>query len=217
MSAENRKIRILAIHGYYQSGPIFRSKLGSLRKGFKKINFVFAEAPHEVPPGQFANDGEEAVGGKGWWFNTESHYFRATEPSNLSVGYEESLAYIEKVFQKEGPFDGILGFSQGASFVSILCALQQKKLSPINFKFAILISGFKSLCAPHAKFYDEPIDLPTLHVFGESDKIIPTEMAKDLSDLFTNKKLMIHEGGHYVPSKKHIYQDFLNEMHANSS
>ncbi|XP_063986032.1 esterase OVCA2 isoform X2 [Diachasmimorpha longicaudata] len=174
MNAEKRKMKILAIHGYYQSGPIFRSKLGSLRKGFKNIEFIFAEAPHEVPPEQFAKDGEDTVAGKGWWFNTEKYYFKATEPSNLSVGYEESLAYIEKLIHEKGPFDGILGFSQGASFVSILCALQQKKLSPINFKFAVLISGFKSLCALHAEFYDEPIDLPTLHVYGETDRIIPT-------------------------------------------
>lgn len=45
---------------------------------------------------------------------------------------------------------------------------------PIEFNFAILISGFKSLCKPHKMYYDEKISLPTLHVYGEGDKIIPT-------------------------------------------
>lgn len=39
---------------------IFRSKLGSLRKSFKKdIEFVFINAPHEVPPDEA---GEENAG-----------------------------------------------------------------------------------------------------------------------------------------------------------
>lgn len=45
---------------------------------------------------------------------------------------------------------------------------------PIKFNFAVLISGFKSLCKPHEIYYDEKITLPTLHVYGEGDKIIPT-------------------------------------------
>lgn len=63
----------------------------------------------------------------GWWFNTEDKYFKATEPSNLSVGFEESVQYINRILEERGPFDGLIGFSQGASFVSILCSMQQKK------------------------------------------------------------------------------------------
>lgn len=63
----------------------------------------------------------------GWWFNTEDHVFKAIEPSDICVGFEESLAVIEKTCNDFGPFDGIIGFSQGAAFVAILCAMQQKK------------------------------------------------------------------------------------------
>lgn len=42
--------QILAIHGYAQSDVIFKTKLGSLRKGFKKeVDFTFLRAPHKVP------------------------------------------------------------------------------------------------------------------------------------------------------------------------
>lgn len=37
-------------------------------------------------------------------------------------------------------------------------------------------------------------------------------MAKELADLFDNKKVTIHEGGHYVPGKKQIYAGFIDEM-----
>jgi len=37
-------------------------------------------------------------------------------------------------------------------------------------------------------------------------------MAEQISCLFSNKKELRHEGGHYVPSKKDIYRDFVMEM-----
>lgn len=35
------------------------------------------------------------------------------------------------------------------------------------------MSGFRSGSLVHKGFYDEDIDLPSLHVYGESDSIIP--------------------------------------------
>nr|XP_012227113.1 PREDICTED: UPF0483 protein CG5412 isoform X2 [Linepithema humile] len=192
------RLRILALHGYRQSDVIFSAKLGSLRKGFKKeIDFTFLRAPHKIPSrNEVSEDVDE--NGYGWWFNTEDRVFKATEP-------------------KQGPFDGILGFSQGAAFVNILCAMKKKKKLQIEFNFAIAISGFKSLCAPHAIYYDEEIDIPSLHIYGENDQIIPTVMAEQVSGLFTNKKEIRHEGGHYIPSKKDIYKSFIMEMLANKN
>ncbi|XP_014237516.1 esterase OVCA2 [Trichogramma pretiosum] len=215
----NEKLKILAIHGYRQSDKIFSAKLGSLRKSFKKeIDFTFLKAPHKVPPiieNPHSQKDEEPVEDTeqyGWWFNTEDRVFKAIEPSDKSVGFEESVKVVQKVFDEQGPFDGLIGFSQGGSFVSILCALQQQKKLPINFDFAIIISGFKSLCQPHEIYYNEQITLPTLHVYGEGDQVIPTHMAKELSDLFDNKQEFVHEGGHYVPGKKHIFNDFVKQM-----
>ncbi|XP_076629494.1 esterase CG5412 isoform X2 [Colletes latitarsis] len=207
MTVVPHKLRILAIHGYAQSDVIFKMKLGSLRKGFKKdVEFEFLNAPHQVSMKSYA-----------WWFNTEDHIFKAITPSNLSVGFEDSLALIEKTFKESGPFDGILGFSQGASFATILCSMQQKKLLQIKFDFAIIISGFKSLCVPHATYYDEKISIPTLIVYGETDKIIPPEMVQEVSKLFINKTVLKHEGGHYIPSRKEFYRDFIMAMVLNKN
>ncbi|XP_031846144.1 esterase AGAP003155 [Nomia melanderi] len=212
MTTVTEKLRILAIHGYAQSNNIFYTKLGSLRKGFKKnVEFVFLQAPHQVSMEKnFGTD--ESTEGYGWWFNTEDYIFKATVPSNLSVGFEDSVALVEKTIKESDPFDGILGFSQGAAFVTILCCMQQKKLLQAKFKFAIIISGFKSLCAPHEIYYDEKINIPSLHIYGENDLVIPTEMAEEVSEMFVDKKKIKHEGGHYIPSKKELYKDFIMEI-----
>lgn len=45
-----------------------------------------------------------------------------------------------------------------------------------KFDFAIMAAGFKSKTLPHLKYYNEPINIPTLHIFGDTDKVIPTGM-----------------------------------------
>ena len=44
--------------------------------------------------------------------------------------------------------------------------------SPFKFKFALLCAGFKSKSTQHQKYYANTIHCPSLHIFGESDKVI---------------------------------------------
>ncbi|XP_011505754.1 PREDICTED: ovarian cancer-associated gene 2 protein homolog [Ceratosolen solmsi marchali] len=219
MSSE-LKLKVLAIHGYRQSDKIFSAKIGSMRKNFKKeLDFTFIRAPHKISYTEKYSNEQTEVNLKfedtneyGWWFNTQNKTFKAVNSSDLCVGFDESLQLIEQIFKEQGPFDGLIGFSQGGSFVSILCAMQQLKIIPIEFQFAIIISGFISLCKPHEVFYKQKINLPTLHVYGNSDQVIPTYKAKELCDLFIDKEVVLHEGGHYVPGSKHIYNNFIKKM-----
>lgn len=41
-----------------------------------------------------------------------------------------------------------------------------------DFKFVILVAGFKSLCKPHLKYYDLKVNLPSLHIIGDTDNVI---------------------------------------------
>lgn len=44
---------------------------------------------------------------------------------------------------------------------------------PYHFKFAVLFAGFKSKSLDHDDFFSLKINIPSLHVFGETDKVIP--------------------------------------------
>lgn len=41
-----------------------------------------------------------------------------------------------------------------------------------EFSFAILVGGFKSQCHPHLNYYLKASSIPSLHVYGENDKVI---------------------------------------------
>jgi len=126
---KSKMVKILCLHGYRQSGDIFKQKLGALRKALKKhAELVFVTAPNKILSAEDTLlSSEDAQNGDqyGWWFSTENMTFDSKKPSDVCLGFEKSLSLIEKTFEEQGPFDGLLGFSQGAAFVGILCGMQE--------------------------------------------------------------------------------------------
>lgn len=109
---------MIAVAGYRQTGDGFKSKIGSFRKYLNKyVDFVFVTAPH-VAPVPDANDP-----GNSWWFNKDDGTFKGTNESGPAIGFEKSLRMVEDIWNTQGPFQGILGFSQGACFAGLICSL----------------------------------------------------------------------------------------------
>ncbi|XP_041864352.1 esterase OVCA2 [Melanotaenia boesemani] len=217
-------LRILCIHGYRQNGCSFREKTGALRKLLKKqVELVYMNAPLTVQQevSDSNNDPVPGSGGdedpRGWWFSDiQAQRFCAQQQCEESLGLSESVTAVREAVNAQGPFDGILGFSQGAAFVAMLCCLQEQKLEPeFNFRFAILVAGFRSKCKEHQKFYNAPFQIPSLHVFGLEDKVIPDYMSRELLTSFQDPQVLIHPGGHFVPAAsahRQTYQDFLKRF-----
>ncbi|KAF9997224.1 hypothetical protein BGZ65_007188 [Modicella reniformis] len=143
-------LRILCLHGYTQNALSFSKKTAVLRRTLKDVaDLVYITAPHIVPiptletPEARENDQLENLEPEavpyGWWRGPDYK------------GFDESLTVLQQVLEKQGPFDGVLGFSQGASMASLLqLLLERPHLSPTMngykhnpFKFAIMVSGFE--------------------------------------------------------------------------
>ncbi|RDD47064.1 Esterase OVCA2 [Trichoplax sp. H2] len=211
------KLKILCVHGYRQSDKIFAEKTGALRKGLKKLaTFTYFTAPNQVLQDSDGNDCNDD-GQFGWWFSKDNRTYSALHAVDIDLGYHESLQAFRKFCLDTGPYDGVLGFSQGACMVSIICTLQQRQILdlPFNFKFAIIMAGFKSLLSPHLQFFTDQIVLPSLHVFGKADRVIPIELSQELAKNFKDPTLIIHEGGHFVPAaapQRKAYMEFLQKF-----
>ena len=198
------KLKVLCLHGYRQNETTFRERTGALRKLLKKhIDFVFISAPHEIPePVNLSRPEEERE--RGWWFSRAGRSYNAMDTTDFCIGYEESLQVVKETFETQGPFDGLLGFSQGAAFVSLLLTLQRDPDSPIKFKFAILIAGFRSLVSPHTDLYRDAPECPSFHTIGSTDAVIPTQASEDLLDVCPKSTAYRHNGGHYVPASPQL-------------
>uniref|UniRef100_UPI00398F5E2A esterase OVCA2 isoform X1 n=1 Tax=Pristiophorus japonicus TaxID=55135 RepID=UPI00398F5E2A len=221
-------LRLFCVHGYRQDEKSFRERTGSLRKALRKrAELLYVSSPLRVPPpggpaqpsaaaGDGIQAGETEENARGWWFsNPGEESFNALDHVETCKGLEESLETVSKAMVELGPFDGIMGFSQGAALVSMICALKQQGDSRFQFDFAILIAGFRSRCKLHERFYEEPIALPSLHVFGDTDRVIPGAMSQELSTLFMDPVILTHPGGHFVPAsapQKKVYLEFLERF-----
>ena len=94
---------------------------------------------------------QDGVEQRGWWFSQSHGYFKSDDVSDCDKGFEESWELIKRTIAEEGPFDGIMGFSQGAAFVGLICMKM-----PQDFKFAMLFAPFMSVCSKHAQYYKVP-------------------------------------------------------------
>ncbi|XP_056414689.1 esterase OVCA2 isoform X1 [Hyla sarda] len=208
-------LRLLALHGYWQNEHSFRERTGALRKNLKnRAEIVMVSAPLCIPEPE--EGGGQREDPRGWWFSDPGKSgFNAMDETKSCAGLEESLDTVAKAFSELGPFDGILGYSQGAAFAAMLCALKQQGDPRFQFNFAILVAGFKSRAHEHAHFYKEPITVPSLHVFGDTDRVIPGDMSQDLAAHFIDPVLLTHPGGHYIPvcaAQKKVYFPFLDSF-----
>lgn len=156
--------RILALHGYHGSAE-------QLRRQLPWLDVVALDAP------------SRATGDFGWWHARDGRY----------VGWERTRDAIGALIAKQ-PFDGVLGFSQGAVLASLLVGL-------FDFRFAIMIGGFASRDPAHAEIYarTERYALPSLHVIGRADGVVPPESSRLLAARFRDPEIVEHPGGHVIP------------------
>ncbi|XP_038884223.1 dihydrofolate reductase-like isoform X2 [Benincasa hispida] len=160
MSKIQRKPKILCLHGFRTSGAILKKQIEKWPAFvLHQFHFHFIDAP-------FPSKGKSDVQGI-----YDPPYFEWFQFSKDTTGYENfesCLEFIENHMLNHGPFDGLLGFSQGAALTAALPGLQAKGVAlrkVPKIKFVIIISGSKlgspSLAAEKAYF--PSIACPSLH------------------------------------------------------
>lgn len=231
-------LRILCLHGYTQNAYIFRQRTGVLRKVLKSVaELVFINAPYtlEKPEGMEAFDSDADIP-RTWWKTGE--IVNGVAPYH---GVQESIDYIFKIWKEQGPFDGILGFSQGAGMAGLLCAMWPTATSaPIpDPKFAILISGFIPRDPTLHHYYKSIVTMPSLHVIGKTDTIVSDERTLALLNAFAptsqdiisslpipttetiilqvgSATALFHPGGHFIPAAaphRLMFKNFVSQFY----
>ena len=215
-NVHHQKLKILCVHGYGQNGISFRQKSGSIRRAAKTCvsEWDFIEAKLKAPAREDeTNDGAD---GLAWWLWNRSHN------NPINTGYEDSINHLIQHLEKNGPFDGVMGFSQGASILALLLAEQEER-GANWFQFGVFIGGFlPRMPIMRTKIITNCVDtsIPTWHSFGLSDEIIPAEMSQELIKCFGKNVTVCpaHPGGHLVSSTKEVrlsFKSFLEERKRN--
>ncbi|VVA92527.1 unnamed protein product [Arabis nemorensis] len=188
-----RKPRFLCLHGFRTSGEIMKTQLHKWPQSvLDRLDLVFLDAPF---PCQGKSDVDGIFDPPYYeWFQFNKEF---TEYEN----FENCLEYLEDRMIKLGPFDGLIGFSQGAILSGGLPGLQAtgKALQRVaKIKFLIIIGGAKFKSTSVAEnAYSSSLQTLSLHFLGETDFLKPygTELIKS----FKNPVVVNHPKGHTVP------------------
>ncbi|CAA6664362.1 unnamed protein product [Spirodela intermedia] len=132
------KPRVLCLHGFRTSGEIMRKQVlekwpeavtSRLDLGKSDVEGIFAPPYYE-------------------WFQFDKAF---KEYRN----FDECLNYIEEFMIQHGPFDGLMGFSQGAILSAALPGMQAKGVALTRvpkLKFVTIIGGTNSLNTGSGRF-----------------------------------------------------------------
>ncbi len=198
----SKKTKMLCLHGFGQNSVVFTEKLASFRSKLKtKFEFIIPQAPHLLPKLNKDDNNEQSV--YAWYYYSQEHpreikwneLFDSITDINKLYGLSESVDLIKQILLDEPDIEYILGFSQGAGLLSLLCKLgiidKTKKL--------LFFCGFYPLkydTLPNKFVYK------SIHVLGEQDTVILPKFSEDLSKLFLDSNLVRHNGKHIIPRIK---------------
>jgi fermentation-respiration switch protein FrsA (DUF1100 family) len=243
-------LKILMLHGYTQSGPLFHAKTRVLEKYIQKAfpgsTLIYPTGPLRLNPadvpGFESSSSADATGADiyGWWRRSNT----ADPPEYL--GFDDGMAAVAKILATEGPFDGVVGFSQGAALTAMLASLLEgpsrreafshfraesslsipfppsfESLQHPSLKFGVIYSGFVAPGQRYKAFYDHPrIQTPTAHFLGSLDSVVDEGRSRALIDACGGEgkaRVIWHPGGHFVPSGKQYLEALVDFIQSTMS
>ena len=171
-----RDLRMLCLHGYHGSGAILRRQMAPLGAAIPaNVELVYVDAP-SLSTGDF-----------GWWHEG----FR---------GWERTRDWAVELLRTGPRIDGIFGFSQGAALTGLLAALRDSRAPALRLEFAIMVGGFTSTMPQHAELFRHKLTVPSVHVAGRADAIVPRRDSLLLADRFADPLIIEPPGGHVIPA-----------------
>ncbi|XP_057842658.1 uncharacterized protein LOC131052086 [Cryptomeria japonica] len=191
--SQTRKLRVLCLHGFRTSGSFLQKQVSKWDSSIMdKLDMTFLD-------GLFPAGGKSEIEGifpppYYEWFQYNEEF---TEYTNLDKGF----AFIADYMEKNGPFDGLLGFSQGATLSGALVGYQRKGVLLKNhppIKFIISVSGTKFRKPEMCEIlYTPTIECPSVHMIGAKDWL--KEPSEEFTQAFKDPLVIKHPQGHTVP------------------
>ncbi|KAK9321245.1 DUF341 domain oxidoreductase [Lipomyces orientalis] len=213
-------LRFLCLHGLGSNADIFKSQLGPLITELERDNsaeFTFVDGPVAQPAGP---------GIAGVYDGPYLGYFRCDQlpPAHdvAALGqalrsnvFRESIAaafhLIDGIVEDEGPFDGVVGFSHGATLAAAFLlhhiATRQTHDPPWGpFRCAVFIAGLAPFEEDGRRIRADErgavFKMPSVHVAGQEDEVFEESLNLYRLCERDGTALVMHEKGHLVPRER---------------
>lgn len=163
-------------------------------------------------------------------FHKQSFYSWAIneDKTGKPKGFRESLEYVVDYMNKNGPYDGILGFSQGTFLVRTLLKIREFKTEfPVLEhipEFGVIVSGPLRLSIKLSEDYPQdkyklltPFEQPVLYMYGSKDIYLDKIEFGIIEE--GDYSVIKHSAGHNVPKliddQMEIFINFMQKVYMN--
>ena len=207
--------KVLCLHGFRTSAKVLSFQVRDFRSAPMDLDMeciesaILATGPPEPSVKMFFGDGPFYE----WWTFDEA--------LGEYTGVEESMERVREHIRTNGPYDGLLGFSQGACLVAMLLREAAQRVDagePTTLPgvcFAILCSGFLPRDPMlRERFFEGsdggsgsvggappcPVAVPVATLHGAKDRL--RESSLDLAATLGSRVILEHSGSHEVINKR---------------
>eukprot|EP01063_Lacrimia_lanifica_P039385 TRINITY_DN863_c0_g1_i1.p1 TRINITY_DN863_c0_g1~~TRINITY_DN863_c0_g1_i1.p1 ORF type:complete len:3361 (+),score=1140.56 TRINITY_DN863_c0_g1_i1:103-10185(+) len=185
-----RPLRLLCLHGFRSSKALMLSKLRPLVED-GSVELVLANAPHAARGKGDPNIPESEKTYEWWWFDGCRGYDEGFHLERCE-GLHDSIAFLAALEGEHGPFDGVVGFSQGAGMAHLAA---QYGIGRFLVLFSPVFSYDVNLPPGRADGAAAAVAaLPALHLFDPSESY--RRHCQHAVDSFTSPVLHHHDQGH---------------------
>lgn len=189
---------LVSLHGFTLNGAVLRRLLGDLEPRLSEhVDLHFPDAPHTASQASVAAL-QRRMGSTP---STPPHleWWNASDDGRAYQGWQASVELLRAEVRRY-PSVALFGFSQGAAVAAALAALACHGAFPA-LRCVVLIAGFAPRSSELLPFFDTPISLPSLHVWGEADAF--SKHAPLLESKFSSltRRVVTWPGAHRVPTR----------------
>jgi len=215
-----QQVRLLVLHGFRTSREIFELQmqpvLAALRAEAKlDCECTFVQAPHKArgPGDPNIPEAMELYEWYGEWGDDSNKEYIEAWRGPRNDGVEESLTYLQQIIQQQGPFHGVVGFSQGAAMAGLLLAQQDAQSKPASafaFELAVLFSGVGMPSPLVGQLLEgRQIAVPSMHVYDTGEDFVEEMVLLRDSFQATHERgntldIVHHSEGHVIPKDTHV-------------
>ncbi|UKK00099.2 hypothetical protein MACK_000169 [Theileria orientalis] len=233
------KFKALFLHGLTQDSKIIANEASYIKGMLSKIlDLTYIDAPYTLDSypvfchvtnektdeelrkmesmfrdNYYKKHGRKETYGGTWYYTDVVGAYSPQMKDVPIIGMEKSVDFVLDECKKAN-YDGLVGFSQG----SLISTLLAKKLSNESNpgwkpKFCLLFScPMPYTCTLKTVLTTPPkIPVPSLHVLGKNDKLVPNARSLMLADCYNEPMVHYHDGGHHVPYSDEVstYEKFF--------
>ncbi|KAF0686291.1 Aste57867_21897 [Aphanomyces stellatus] len=196
-----------------------KAQLSGFRQAFDRseVDFTILDAPCPASGPAYSSVTQHFKGPFYEWWN----YVEEAPGKHVYVGWQNSLAFVQDQVATRGPFDVVLGFSQGAAMATLLTAHYYATSRHVPYAAVVLCCGklpqdgmpVSLQLQPNRLKFNLPI--PSLHILGKRDSRYGWGLK--LADSYDAgaRHMFLHDDGHRFPTvaqHKPMYDDMVRHL-----